>query len=322
MKWTTLRLSSLGLLIFGLGLDFQALSTLVYAELLGNGIRSFVFWHGAAVCCGTLGLFGIASDSYRKNRITTLLLFMLSFPKEEIDEKKYRIGTGWFTETQVQFVKNRPLVHDYSILEILGGMDSVARRNAILALRNLDPRKSIPVLEKAVQDSDEQVRILAQTQFNRISGMLEKRIKQLEAILESGTARTDILVQLAEQYHELVYLGLSKQETVGIHLNRALNLLEKAHQKDQDDISVQLLQMRCQLRLKNLSDVENTLKNLKIHHSEPEITLPWEAELYFLQRRWSELTGLLKLLQNSHTVSPLVHNLADFWLNHKGVSHE
>jgi len=342
MHWTKSKLFSLLCLAVGLGFDAIGGAKLVYPESLSAENFQFLIWHSAGVLMGCLGLFGLASESYRRNKITSLLFFlgiqiplpilgllicagwmwMISLPTNEKEEKKFRIGTKWFTEKDYTTMKHRPLVHEFSILEILGGMNPDARRNAILALRNLDPRKAIPVLQKAVQDSDEQVRILAQTQFNRITGMLEKRIKTFETKIESGHTRTDLLIQLAEQYHELVYLGLSTQETVAIHLARALELLGKAHEQDPDDISVLLLQLRCQLRLKNLNEAEATLKALRQNHSDPEITLPWEAEFFFMKKQWRELVELLSQLQDSHTASRTVHNLVDFWLNPIQGNHE
>lgn len=342
MQWSKKNLFSLLCLSAGLGLDAAGSARLFHAEGLPNGSLEFLILHGAGLLAGGIGIFRLAPESYRQNKITFLLflfgiqaplpvlglllltgwIWMASIPTTKEKAKNYRMGTEWFSEREWMPIKHRPLVHEYSILDILGGMNPEARRNAILALRNLDPRKAIPVLQKAVQDSDEQVRILAQTQFNRITGVLENRIKTLESTIASDPSRTDLLIQLAEQYHELVYLGLSTQETIGIHLKRALDLLERALKLDPDDVPLLIIKLRCHLKLRNLGEAKQTLEALKKHHSEPELTLPWEAELYFINRQWNELIDLLINVEFSHKVSPVIHQMVDFWLKRNPTIHE
>jgi tetratricopeptide (TPR) repeat protein len=201
-----------------------------------------------------------------------------------------------------------------SVMEILSGEDKEARRRAILALRSVEPKKSLPVLQKAIQDSDEQVRLLAQTQFNRIIAGLELAVKSIESELAGPAPKTERLVQLAEEYHELVYLGLSSDETQIIYLDRAVELLREAVRINPDNQEAHLLLLKCYLKTTRLAEARQCLAELARNGAPPETLAPWESEIYFLEHNWAELAKSLQRIQeHKNTDLRLAHQI-DFWL--------
>ena len=201
-----------------------------------------------------------------------------------------------------------------SVLDILSGTDNFVRRKAILALRQVEPKKALPVLQKAIQDSDEQVRLLAQTQFNKTLANLELAIKTMEAALTSGPRETDRLIQLAEQYHELVYLGLSSEETQTIYLNRAIELLEEALAALPKNQAVQLMLLKCSIKNNDLTRAQKYLGALQAQGYRKELLAVWEAEIYFQQRDWQALNNSLKQMRDMDLNNARIQGQIDFWL--------
>jgi tetratricopeptide (TPR) repeat protein len=238
-----------------------------------------------------------------------LLLFMR--PARNV-ESKYVLGT-----TQYLTLPNLDLEeHDdpRSVAEILNGKDNVVRRAAILALRVVEPKKALPLLQKAIQDSDEQVRLLAQTQFNQIIAGLESRVKSLEADLASPPRHLNKLVLLAEQYHEMVYLGLATDETQTIYLDRAIELLEEAARSAPDNTAVRFLLVKCALKCKRLDCARASLQFLRKKGWRSEVLVPWEAEIAFLERDWALLATTLRKLDASGDAPGVLKGPMDFWL--------
>ncbi|MBI3876620.1 MAG: tetratricopeptide repeat protein [Verrucomicrobia bacterium] len=201
-----------------------------------------------------------------------------------------------------------------SLLQILQGATPQARRDAILALRDVEPKKALPLLQKAIQDSDEQVRLMAQTQFNLILAGVEGAIKTLEAGISAGARPIAKLVQLAEQYHELVYLGLSTDETMRLHLQRAVELLNEAGEKAPNNSNVLFLLLRCHLRLGDAPKAKAVLKAVKSRGLGGAFTHGWEAEICFLERDWTGLAVSLRRLESARDTPAPLREMADFWL--------
>jgi len=227
-------------------------------------------------------------------------------------ESKYVLGTTQY----LTLPRHEPAEHEEprSVAEILNGKDDVARRAAILALRVVEPKKALPLLQKAIQDSDEQVRLLAQTQFNQIIAGLEGRVKTLEADLATPPRHLNKLLLLAEQYHELVYLGLATDETQTIYLGRAIELLEEAGQQAPDSTAVRFLLVKCALKSSRLDQARAGIQFLRKKGWQPEVLGPWEAEIAFLERDWELLATTLQRLEAEGATPGALRGPAEFWL--------
>ena len=227
-------------------------------------------------------------------------------------ESKYVLGTTQY----LTLPAHEPLEHEEprSVAEILNGKDDIARRAAILALRVVEPKKALPLLQKAIQDSDEQVRLLAQTQFNQIIAGLEGRVKTLEADLATPPRHLNKLLLLAEQYHELVYLGLATDETQTIYLGRAIELLEEAGKQAPDNTAVRFLLVKCALKSGRLDQARAGLQFLRQKGWQPEVLGPWEAEIAFLERDWALLAQTLRKLEADGVTPGALRGPAEFWL--------
>lgn len=315
-----------------------ALDILSIRAMMGHGWAdlspgwTFVGLHAGGVLLATAALTATYPETYRHTPWTFRalvfgfcgplpvlgLLFLAGFrelfksPAKEDPAKNY-----YFGERQVltidRFEESGRNAHR-SFFEILSGRDNVLRRKAILALRSVDVKKALPVLQKAIQDGDEQVRLLAQTQFNKIIANLELTIKKMEASLAQSTREPGRLVQLAEQYHELVFLGLSSEETQKIYLDRATELLREALKINPELNPARVLLLKCLVKNGARGDARACLDRLRAHGHDDRFLGPWEAELLFEERNWPALRGLLLRLQAGRSPDPRLQRQLEFWL--------
>ena len=310
-------------------LEFLSAKSLLSAEPSAFGVLGL---HLLALLAAVLALRLVFPEEYRRLRWTFAALvvgfalplpvigplFLLGYrllltlePARNV-ESKYVLGT-----TQYLTLPRHELdeaEEPRSVSEILNSKDNVARRAAILALRVVEPKKALPLLQKAIQDSDEQVRLLAQTLFNQIIAGLEGRVKTLEADLAKPPRHLNKLLLLAEQYHELVYLGLATDETQTIYLGRAIELLEEAARTAPDNTAVRFLLVKCALKGGRLDQARAGLQFLRTKGFAAEVLGPWEAEIAFLERDWQRLAESLRKLDASGDAPGALKGPLEFWL--------
>ena len=289
-------------------------------------------WHALALGAAMPALLAVFPEEYRRSNWTFVALvmgfalplpvlgplFLLGYrllllikPARNI-ESKYVLGT-----TQYLTLPRHELAeHDEprSVADILNGKDNVVRRAAILALRVVEPKKALPLLQKAIQDSDEQVRLLAQTQFNQIIAGLEGRVKTLEAELATPPRHLNKLLLLAEQYHELVYLGLATDETQTIYLGRALELLAEAARTAPDNTAVRFLTVKCALKAGQLDLARSGIQFLRQKGWQAEVLVPWEAEIAYHERDWLRLAATLQEIEGTGAAAGVLRGPVEFWL--------
>lgn len=202
-----------------------------------------------------------------------------------------------------------------SIVEILQSPRTQLRRNAVLALRELDPQVAIPLLRKGLQDSDEQVRIYAQ---NILSSMLERfeaGIKQLEERLNADPNGIATAKRLAEQYFELVYLDVAGDDETSAHyLSKALALLERTAAAPNADAAGAFLGFRYALRARDVAAARRWLDRLHGPEADAQHVLPWRMELAFLEGDWQHLRALLAAFKGSGYINPRIEELGEFWV--------
>lgn len=202
----------------------------------------------------------------------------------------------------------------HSIIEILQGTRTQLRRNAILALRELEPPMAIPLLRKGLQDSDEQVRIFAQNILSSMLERFESGIKALEEQLRSNPAAATPSRQLAEQYFELVYLDVAGDDNMSAHyLTKALALLEQAFAAAPTDRDIALLGLKYALRARHLDLARRWYARLAPTALNTQHVLPWRMELAFLEGDWTALRQLFTRFAAAGYINPRIDELSRFW---------
>jgi pentatricopeptide repeat protein len=201
-----------------------------------------------------------------------------------------------------------------SVLDIMNAKENEPRRRAVLALRNLDPKQSIPVLVKAIQDSDEQVRLLAQAQFDKLTEDLEYGVKKAEIELSKGGVSAAKRIQLAEQYHEMVYLGLGSSETEALYLVRAIALLQQALELEPNHPQARFMLLKCCIKNRQVKAARECLDSLKKDGYQPEFLAAWESDVCFQDHDWDGLNRILERMQNRWRTDARMGEIVDLWL--------
>jgi polysaccharide biosynthesis protein PelE len=329
------RLLPSSLLLLGLVADALALSGVFGLVSLSKG--EAIGLHMLGVLLGLWGFLGWFPEGYRKRWVTGsalilaftlplpfvgiagLVVFRLLLETRPVDDLNSRYVLGerqflTFQRPELAFRKSQQ-----SILEVLSSRNNSLRRTAILALRAVEPKKSLPVLIKAIADSDEQVRLLAQTQFNKIIANLELTIKKMEAEIKEGEISAKSCIGLAEQYHELVYLGLSSEETEQLYLTRAIELLQKALELEPQHNGARFFLLKCLIKRGLGEQAERCLEELRQAGFQEEFLRVWRADIQFQRRDYASLRKTLEEMRQAKSTDPRLSGLIEFWLGNSGL---
>ena len=130
--------------------------------------------------------------------------------------------------------------------------DADKRLQAVLDTLRLHDKAAIPLLQLALRDAEDEVRLLAYSLLERkeqaISGRIRARVQALEAV--SGEKRADVHKAIAQDCWELAYLGLAQGEVLNHLLETALTHVDEAIRLDPHRPGLHMLQGKLLLRKK------------------------------------------------------------------------
>ncbi len=261
-------------------------------------------WWLPASCALVFPVIGLAA--------ALALVLVLRRPPKDRSGKRYVV---WNEQPQAEWSDSLPAGSaGQSIVEILQSPRTQLRRNAVLALRELDPQMAIPLLRKGLQDSDEQVRIYAQNILSTMLERFEGGLKELALQLRENPAAALPARRLAEQFFELVYLDVAgDDETAAHYLAQALGLLERAAAAAPDDREIAFLGLRYALRARDAATARRWHARLDPAQLESQHLLPWRMELAFLEGNWPGLRALFATFARGRFFNPRIDEVAKFW---------
>ncbi len=199
-----------------------------------------------------------------------------------------------------------------TLSEAFSQSDEEIRRNAVLALNTLSPHESLPMLKRLIRDSDEQVRLYAQSLLTRVTTQLEENLAHLHEQAQNRGYTPPELLYLAEHHFEFVYLDLINKEMQKNYLNKAIELLEKAKELDPGLKKVDLLLLKCALRLGDVMRARGYLEELKQSGYHQGVIGIWEMEIQFMEKNWQEFRRSLDRLSRER-LHPTVQSIVGFW---------
>jgi hypothetical protein len=163
-----------------------------------------------------------------------------------------------------------------------------ARIDALTALRGQSDPAAIAALRHAMEDRDEDVRLLAHA-------MLEARNRTVWREIEAATGALDRAPEeklgsfhrrLASQYWEVAWLGLAQGECLDHALGTARRHAMAALEQDPCSASLHFLLGRIELRLGTPERAERALLRSRELGVPASIAAPYLAEAAFLRRRF------------------------------------
>lgn len=259
----------------------------------------------------SMWLFGVMAVVPVFGPVCALILVAVIFLLPEKEKKEDRIVLGLPGE-EGGMPEGVSKDRARSILETLASADADARREAILSLRAEISPSAVLILQKAVGDSDEQVRNYAQSQLAKWVEQSEAKIKKLDAESKKEGARAKVYLALAESLMEMVLVHLAGPEVEGKYLRGALVALEKIGLGYPMRKNADLLAMHCHLRLRQVGKAREVLERLDGEGFVHEALEALRLRVLFHERNWA---GLMRELREvSEVASPDVLRSRNFWL--------
>lgn len=193
--------------------------------------------------------------------------------------------------------------------------DTEKRLKAVLATQRMNERKAIPILQVALKDPVDDVRLLAYSILDNKENNINVNIKNGLTELETATAtqRPAIHKRLAFLYWELVYMGLAQGDVLLHILRTAKQHVEKVLEQSSDSGAYFLLG-RILIRESALAEAEQAFQQAHESGMDRSKISSYLAEIAFLQRDFARIPAILGELPASERHHEPVAPVVRYWL--------
>jgi hypothetical protein len=192
------------------------------------------------------------------------------------------------------------------------------RIRAVLALREMSPRMTLPVLRRLLSDPDEEIRLLAygisNTWEQRLTDSLQAALRELEAARQStGPVLARAAQRVAELQMEFIYQGLAQGDLRDFALEQALHYCDLALDALPQDTGLQLMRLRLSLAAGRTDEARAVLEQLATQGASATLWRPYAAELEWMLRRFDRIAATLQPLA-AQKVAPRLRPVIRVWL--------
>jgi hypothetical protein len=196
-----------------------------------------------------------------------------------------------------------------------GRAPATASRGAQVAeaRKRNDPR-AIALLRRAIEDPDEDVRLVAYAVLEAKSREADRRLHETSRALEAAPPerRADLHHRLAAEHWDLAWLGLAQGEHLAHVLEEARRHCLAALADEPRRASLHFLLGRVELRMGEPARAEAALEGAVGLGFPEEISRPYRAEAAFLRRRFDLVRAHLSALPAAGG-DPAVERLRRYW---------
>ena len=196
------------------------------------------------------------------------------------------------------------------------GTNADQRLRAVIATRQLSDQFAVPILEIALRDNVDDVRLLAYALLDSKERVLYSRIQKSKLRLADGHELSvhSLNRRMAEDYWELAYQGLAKGEVLTHVLNSARAHAEAALAKEARDFGLCLLLGRVLIRLGVLDLAEGYFQKALEGGLPGVVVYPNLAEVAFRKREFARVRDLLAKIEPHSLGRPPLSTVANYWL--------
>lgn len=189
------------------------------------------------------------------------------------------------------------------------------RLTALLAIQEAPARVSADLLRQMLADPVEDIRLLAYAMIDGKEKSIGVRILKEEGRLElaeDDDTRYGCNKRLAELHWELVYQRLVQGDMMRHAAEQARHHGQAATQIRDDDAGLWFLLARVELDLGRIEEAQRALERAGRLGFPRDQTVPYEAEIEFLQRRYDRIPALFATMRTPPTALRLaaIHR---FW---------
>jgi hypothetical protein len=180
----------------------------------------------------------------------------------------------------------------------LGGLKAVVkhakqadkRLSAILSVNQMPDKEAIPILQLALKDPEDDVRLLAYASLDKKENAINDQIHRLQLDLSDPANETtawSIEKQLAENFWELSYLGLAQGALRHYALQKAATYAEHSRQKHPQATTDAFLG-KIYLASGKTQQAQAIFEQLLQTNLPPHQIYPYLAEIAFRHRRYQD----------------------------------
>lgn len=301
-------ISQIGIVYFFLGGDFYhaAISHVLSAVLLP--------WP----------IFGLIAERYTKNKMLLLLFFIWCFfiPLVagiglllSVARASYVLKPSVknnFTTIDTQDIPTGVIKHIAYVENISSNIRSVLeyssaseeRIRAVLATRKISDQNAIPILQIALKDPVDEVRLLAYSMLNtkekKLSAAIQTHLNELTSTAAlSEMEKAGKYHYVAECYWELSFLGLEQGEAKVHVLKTADYFVAKALKTLIRDAELYFLKARIALELAQYQLAKSNFRLARKFGMPVEKLAPYQAELAFAEKRYAEVQYFMQHAKKS-----------------------
>lgn len=252
--------------------------------------------------------------------LSTGLMLALRLPRKRRPNLWYEIDTPDLPYRPSE-VSSQPLYSQGGLSQVLYEASSVEKRiRAVMATKQMNNRDSVTILQQALKDTSDDVRLLAYAMLDEKEKKITDQIKDAQhafARAEAEHRQQDGIAQqilLAGHYWEMAYLGLAQGGVKNHFLSLAVKscLLVLAHTRD---AGILRLLGRIYIETEQITAAEDAfLEAIEQGLPRPQL-LPYLAEIAWLQRNFRKVHALITEL--STTPQPVHQNfygVLQYWL--------
>lgn len=225
--------------------------------------------------------------------------------------------------TEIPDLPYRPLIVSsqpiYGAVGLVGvirhSKDVGARLRAVMATRQLTDKLAVPILQVALRDPVDDVRLLAYALLDGKERIIYANVKEISAKLTEAppSLHGSLHKRLAQEYWELVYLGLAQGEVLAHVLAKADDHARKAIEALRDDAGVRFLHGRILMAKGMREEARRALDDAEALGLPNEKLLPYRADLAFQERAFDEVVDCLRALPEESKKRPPLAAVVEYW---------
>ena len=214
-------------------------------------------------------------------------------------------------------VSLQPVYSRAGLLEIIrhAGLPD-KRLNAVMATQQMPLRKAVPILRVALKDPEDDVRLLAYSMLDSKENTINENIKKLQDSLAELDPESDQYAKIhqliAQEYWELIYLGLAQGDVREHMLNSASQHLKTAMENTKT-ASGHFLAGRIALERGDADTaIQELLASQILGLDQTEIS-PYLAECMYKKRELAKLKALAIQIKKQNIEVGMLSRAINFW---------
>ena len=186
------------------------------------------------------------------------------------------------------------------------------RVKAVMAMRQMPLQKALPILNIALRDRIDDVRLLAYAMCDSEEKKLTETLQQWQQELDdlSPAKQSAVYALLAQGSFELVYCGLVQGAVRAHWLQQALKFAQRATSSVMNDI----LLARIYLQLTRYDDALSALDAAAQRGAAASVLAVWRAECAFGLRQFAQVKTYLSQIENNGERGSELAMVKAYWL--------